>query len=200
MRRREFIAALGSTPAWPLIARAQQAAIPLVGFLSNQSALRRLRRFAPRDHHRYSFAVAPVLVPEHLGQVALFKENTDENVSGGHRGKKQVPDGHRWCCPECDDETEIDRVPHEFVEHRRLEPRLCHRAAGEVVDNLMQAKQLEMIDQEMYEVSTSSQPTQRQAEDQPRRCCGLVTSPEQPLGIGRHCQNSSMSARLESKT
>ena len=78
----------------------------------------------------------------------LLQEDADEDIGRRHRREQQMPHRHRRRRPERDDEAEIDRVPHEIVQHRRLEVHRRHGLAGEIVEDLVQAKQLEVVDHE----------------------------------------------------
>src|SRR5262252_8299202 len=76
--RRELLAALGGAAAWPLAARAQQPAMPVVGFLDPTSAdaeADRLRAF------RQGLKDARFVEGENVEIVYRFAENQSDRLS-----------------------------------------------------------------------------------------------------------------------
>src|SRR6516164_5982514 len=82
MRRREFIAGLGSMAAWPVVARAQQSNLPVIGYLSPQSD-------QSADDNSKDFAVA-------------FFQGLKET---GYVEGQNVAVEYRWA------ENQLDRLP-----------------------------------------------------------------------------------------
>src|SRR5438132_10652706 len=75
--RRDFIFALGSTAAWPLGARAQQTAMPVIGFLDSRSpeaVADRLRGF------RQGLRESRYFEGENVAIVYRFAENQDDRL------------------------------------------------------------------------------------------------------------------------
>jgi putative tryptophan/tyrosine transport system substrate-binding protein len=69
MRRREFIASLAGTAAWPMVARAQQTAMPVVGFID--------MRPAPEDYESFVRGLSEAGLVDHKNVLIDRREAAD---------------------------------------------------------------------------------------------------------------------------
>src|SRR5262245_9025793 len=74
-------------------------------------------RLAETTWHQHWDALAIFLVDrtELRNQIPFLEPDTDENVSGGHGSKQQMPGGHVRRCPEGEQEAQHDRMAHNPV-------------------------------------------------------------------------------------
>ena len=131
-------------------------------------------------------------------EIPLLELNRQDDVRGrGHR-KHEMRQRHRRRHPEREQEAEVQRMPHEAVGQRRAEG---HGVYGRPISgshDLPQAEQIEVVDQERHHRARS--PIRRQTASTARRAPAAFSTDQIWIPIGRHCQNSSSSARLAHST
>ena len=74
-----------------------------------------------RQQHGNAPAILLVGRAELGDQIPLLELQRDQDVGCGHDREQQMAGSHRRCGPECEQKTQHERMPHDFIEQGRLE-------------------------------------------------------------------------------
>src|SRR6516165_6060897 len=99
-----------------------------------------------RHQHRHALPIPAVFLAEHRDQITFLKLDGNDNVSRRHGREEQMSSRHAWGRPERDDETKVNRMSHQPIEHGGAKAWRGHRTANEIVRDLMQSEEFEMVD------------------------------------------------------
>src|SRR5262245_20236433 len=93
MKRREFLSLLGGAAAWPVVVRAQQPAMPVIGFLDPTSS----DAFGHRQRgFLQGLKDTGYVEGENVAIVSRFAENQGDRLPG-LAAELVTPTGHRDC-------------------------------------------------------------------------------------------------------
>ena len=99
------------------------------------------------EDHRHALPIATVFVTEMRDQIALLKENADENVCCGRGREQQVTLRHARRSPKCEDKTQVQRMTNVLLEGWGLERSRFDACPAPVIEYLLQSEQFEVVDQ-----------------------------------------------------
>jgi hypothetical protein len=111
-------------------------------------SLLRLAEPSERQEHSSLLSISPVLLAVEADQIPLFELQGDEDVSGRREGKQEMPEGHRWTCPEGEQKPQHERVADIAIEPRGFERGRRVLLPGCVEVDLAEPEQVEMVNQE----------------------------------------------------
>src|SRR5579875_3085750 len=102
----------------------------------------------PRHEHRHTSLILLVGAPMSSLQVPFLQMDGDDDVECRHPSEQEVPPCHDRCGPKSDDKAEHDGVSNNSIESSHTKWWRRIRRVHCIKDNLTQAEEIEVIDEE----------------------------------------------------